>query len=213
MRHYLINNNSENLLIFFTGWGCDEYEFAHLTADSDLLLLFDYQDLNLDFDFSKYKKYSLIAFSAGVFVATVFNFDFKIDKKIAVDGNPFLFDEKLGLSKDMQYLLYTITEKTADDFAKNYLVKPDEFQIFHHSKRSLESCRFEFDSLRQLYNDNKQSINDFYDYAIIGDDDLIFNVSVQKEYFGDRLVVLKNARHNPFFRIKKYEQILNLDII
>ena len=99
MKKYWINKNSERLLIFFTGLGCDEYVFEHLKSDCDLLLLYDYCDLNLDFDFSKYKKFDLLTFSAGVFVASVMKFDFRIDKKVALDGNPYLFDEKLGLSK------------------------------------------------------------------------------------------------------------------
>ena len=56
MKPFLINKNSENLLIFFTGWGCDESEFEHLKADSDVLILYDYSDLSLYFDFSKYKN-------------------------------------------------------------------------------------------------------------------------------------------------------------
>ena len=133
MKKYLINNNSQNLLIFFTGWGCDEYEFEHLKSDCDVLLLYDYSDLNLDFDFSKYKNFDLISFSAGVFVASIIDFDFKINKKIAISGNPYLFDEKLGLSKKIQDILYGITEENADDFARNYLVKTDdEWKIFHH---------------------------------------------------------------------------------
>ena len=71
MKQYLINNNSNNLLVFFTGWGCDESEFEHLQANSDVLLLFDYTDLTIDFDFSKYKNIDLIAYSAGVFIASV----------------------------------------------------------------------------------------------------------------------------------------------
>ena len=92
MKKYLINKNSDRLLIFFTGLGCDEYGFEHLKSDCDL---------NLDFDFSKYKKFDLLAFSAGVFVASVMKFDFRIDKKVALDDNPYLFDEKLGLSKEI----------------------------------------------------------------------------------------------------------------
>ena len=41
MKKYLINNNSDSLLIFFTGWGCDEYEFEHLESDCDVLLFYD----------------------------------------------------------------------------------------------------------------------------------------------------------------------------
>jgi len=210
MKQFLINKNSEKLLIFFTGWGCDESEFEHLKANSDVLLLYDYSDLNLDFNFSKYKNVDLISFSAGVFIASIMNFNFKINQKIAISGNPFLFDEKLGLSKEIQDILYNITEKNADDFARNYLVKTDEeWKYFHNSKRTLESCRKEFDKLKEFYLINKQNIKDIYDYAIMGEEDPIFNVSAQKEFYKNRLNIIKNARHNLFFRINKYEQISN----
>ncbi len=210
MKQFLINKNSEKLLIFFTGWGCDESEFEHMEANSDVLLLYDYSNLSLDFDFSKYKNIDLIAFSAGVFVASIMNFNFKINNKIAISGNPFLFDEKLGLSKEIQDILYNITEKNADDFARNYLVKTDEeWKYFHHSKRTLESCREEFDKLKEFYLINKQNIKDIYDCAIMGEEDQIFNISIQKEFYKNRLSIIKNARHNLFFRINKYEQLLN----
>ena len=213
MKKHFINNNSDNLLLFFTGWGCDEYEFEHLTAESDVLLLYDYSDLETDFDFSKYKKTDLIAFSAGVFVASVFKFDFELDKKIAIDGNPYLFDEYYGLSQEMQNILYNITEENANDFAVNYLIKTDaERNNFHPSKRTLESCRSEFDNLKKIYQAEKQKIKDIYDYAIFGEEDPIFNISAQKEFYGKRLNILKNARHNLFFRISKYEQILDSNI-
>ena len=210
MKKYFIDKKSDNLLIFFTGWGCDEYEFEHLKSESDVLILYDYSDLDLDFDFSNYKKIDLISFSAGVFVASLMDFGFKIDRKIAISGNPYLFDEKLGLSKEVQDLLYNITEENTDDFARNYLVKTDEeWKNFHHSKRTLESCRKEFDSLEEIYQHNKDKIKDDYDYAIMGEFDELFSVSAQKEFFKERLNVVKNACHNLFFRIEKYEQIFD----
>ena len=210
MKKYFYNNNSDTLIIFFTGWGCDEYEFGHLGSDSDVLLLFDYADLNLDFDFSKYKHFNLLAFSAGVFVASIYDFDFKIDKKVALSGNPYLFDERLGLSSKIQTVLQNITEESADDFARNYLVKTDaEWQKFHHSKRTIESCRMEFNSLKQIYCENKHIIRDIYDFAFIGEEDKIFDVSEQKKFYETRLQIVKNARHSLFFRIDKYEEIFN----
>ena len=211
MKKYLINKNSENLLIFFTGWGCDEYEFEHLETNSDVLLLYDYSDLDFDFDFSSYKNINLIAFSAGVFVASIMNFGFEINKKIAISGNPYLFDTRLGLSEKIQELLYNITEKTANDFARNYLVKTDdEWKIFHHSKRTLQSCRDEFDSLKLLYASNCKRVNDIFDASVIGADDKIFNVSAQKEFYGKRLRIVENMRHSLFFRINNYSQIFDL---
>ena len=209
MKKYLINKKSDRLLIFFTGWGCDEYEFEHLKSVSDVLILYDYCDLSLDFDFSKYKKFDLLAFSAGVFVASVMKFDFKIDKRVAINGNPYLFDEKLGLSKKMQNILYNITEETAEDFGKNYLVKTDkEWANFHPSRRTLESCKAEFDSLKKIYEQKCQNIEDIYDTAFIGEDDRIFDVEIQKEFYGNKLKIVKNARHNLFFRVKSYEEFL-----
>lgn len=209
MKKFLIKNNSGNLLIFFTGWGCDEFEFEHLKAKSDVLLLYDYTDLNLDFDFSEYEKFNLISFSAGVFVASLFDFDFKIDKKIAISGNPYLFDEHMGLSSEIQNVLYNINEENADDFARNYLVKTnEEWAKFHHSKRTTNSCRDEFNSLKNLYLKNKDNIKDDFDLALIGEDDKIFSVSVQKEFYKDRLKLIKNARHSLFFRVESYEELL-----
>ena len=213
MQKHFINKNSDNLLIFFTGWGCDEYGFEHIESDSDILLLYDYTDLNLNFDFSKYKNIDLISFSAGVFVASVMNFDFKINKKIAIDGTPYLFDEKFGISQENQDILYNITEENAEEFARNYLIKTDEeWQHFHPSKRTLESCRIEFDSLKELYTVKQQDIKDIYNCAIAGDEDQIFNIDAQKEFYGERLKIIKNSRHNIFFRIKNYEQILNINL-
>ena len=213
MQKKLLSKNSNKLIIFFSGWGCDEYEFEHLDSDSDVLILYNYSDLNLDFDFQKYKEYSLIAFSAGVFIASIFNFDFNIERKIAISGNPYLFNEYFGLSKDIQDILYGINENNADEFARNYLVKTDEeWKIFHHSQRTIKSCKQEFENLKIIYDKNKQNIKDIYNIAFAGDDDQIFNLKAQKEFYKDKLHIIKNARHNLFFRINKYEQILNFDI-
>ncbi len=211
MKKHYINNNSDKLLLFFTGWGCDESEFEHLNSDSDILILYDYTDLNLDFDFSKYQEVNLIAFSAGVFVASILDFDFGINKKIAISGNPYLFDPKYGLSEQMQDLLYNITEENADFFARNYLVKTEkEYKNFHPSKRTLESCKFEFEHLKQIYKENKDKIKDIFDIAVMGEEDRIFDVNAQKDFYESRLHIIKNSRHNQFFRIKSYIEILNL---
>ena len=211
MKKHLISTNSDNLLIFFSGWGCDEHEFEHLSSNSDVLILYDYTDIELDFDFEKYKEFNLMAFSAGVFVASIIKFDFKINRRIAIDGNPYLFDEKLGLSKDIQELLCNITEENADEFARNYLVKTEaEYQKFHPSKRTLASCMAEFNSLKDLYSMNYQNIKDIFSAALIGEDDKIFNITEQKKFYGKRLNIIKDARHNPFFKLTHYEQIVNL---
>ena len=209
MKIHLIDKNSDTLLVFFTGWGCDEFEFAHLNSNFDVLLLYDYSDLNFSFDFSKYKNFNLIAFSAGVFISSIVEFNIQFDKKIAISGNPYLFDENLGLSKEVQNVLSNITVENVNDFARNYLVKTDnEWRKFHHSRRTLNSCKHEFESLKNVYQAKKQDIKDIFNAAIIGSEDPIFNVSIQKKFFGERLKIIENARHSLFFRIKEYQELL-----
>ncbi len=108
-------------------------------------------------------------------------------------------------------MLYSVNENNADEFARNYLIKTDEeWEKFHHSKRTIESCKKELNSLKELYKTNKQNIIDIYNEAIFGEDDPIFNVSYQKEFYQNRLHYIKDARHSIFFKIKNYEQIFDL---
>ena len=142
MKQHFTDNNSNKLILFFTGWGCDEYAFEHLSSECDVLIFYDYTDLNYNFDLSKYTEINLIAFSAGVFVGSVFKSDFEINKKLAISGNPYLFDNKLGLSDSILKIMSEITEENADEFVRNYLIKTDDdYKNFHFSKRTLESCK------------------------------------------------------------------------
>ena len=212
MRQYFIDNHSDKLIIFFTGWGCDEFEFEHLKSTCDVLLFFDYTDLNYKFDFSKYVEINMLSFSAGVFMGSIFSHDFKINKKIALSGNPYLFDEKSGLSKQVQEVLYNITEENQDEFVRNYLVfSEEEYKNFHASKRTLESCQKEFEALQKIYQNEKHNIKDTYDCAIIGGQDRIFNLENQKEYYSKRLKIIENARHNLFFKINSYDDIFEMN--
>lgn len=213
MKQYFIDKHSNKLILFFAGWGCDEFEFEHLNTDCDVLIFYDYTDLKYDFDFSKYVEINMLAFSAGVFVGSVFEHKFNINKKIAMSGNPYLFDKKLGLSESMQKTLYELTEDCCEEFARNYLVKTEEEYLnFHNAKRTLESCRREFTALKNIYMQKYKNIKDNYDLAIMGAEDPIFNPDCQKEYYSERLQIINNARHNLFFRIKNYNEIFDLHI-
>ena len=68
MQYSFYDHGSKDLIVFFSGWGCDDHQFTNLHDVKDVLILYDYQDLNLDFDFSKYAHIDVIAYSAGVFV-------------------------------------------------------------------------------------------------------------------------------------------------
>lgn len=100
MKTKLIQNNSNDLVVFLTGWGCDDNQFKNFYSSKNLLLCWDYSTLDFEFDFGKYNKVSLLTYSAGVLIACLLQDKFpKFDKKVAVNGNPLMIDAKFGISK------------------------------------------------------------------------------------------------------------------
>ena len=89
MRYFFENHHSHDLIVFFAGWGCDENQFTNLHDRKDVLILYDYHDLSLNFDFTRYANIYVIAYSAGVFVASIMADQLpNLRCKIAVCGNP-----------------------------------------------------------------------------------------------------------------------------
>ena len=213
MQTKLIRNNSENLIVFLTGWGCDDNQFRFMkSSENDVLLCYDYTTLDLDFDFSKYKKHYLITFSAGVFVIGMLKDRLpEFEKTIAINGNPLAYDEYFGLRKEIVDIFNGVTKETALDFRRKYIVYDDEeFRLINsnQSLRSFESCREELASL-QKYAFQKPPIIKF-DKAILSDSDKIFYPSRQKEYWESvtECIYLEKSAHFPFFKLNNYDEII-----
>lgn len=214
MQYFYINNNSADLIVFFAGWGCDENQFTNLHDEKDVLILYDYQNLELDFDFSKYENIYVLAYSAGVFVASIMaNHIPNVRQKVALCGNPYLFDEILGLSAEIVQVFREITLDNYLEFRRKYMVFSDAEYVKYNqlqSIRSIESCQNELDALQRLYQQNKLQINPAFDKAIVAENDLIFNLSAQKKFYQDKLVIVPNARHHIFFKFKSFEEMLDV---
>ena len=214
MQHFFIDNKSADLILFFAGWGCDEHQFVNLKDMDDVVILYDYCDLNLDFDFAKYNNIRLIAYSAGVFVASIIQDKLPdLCKKTAVCGNPYLFDEKLGLSESTVELLKNVNLDNYLEFRRKYMVfDDDEYAKYNQlqSLRSVESCQEELVQLQALYAKYKSKINPVFDVAIMAEDDLFFNIKRQKDFYGHNLVVIPKARHHIFFHFKSFREIADI---
>ena len=90
-------------------------------------------------------------------------------------------------------------------FSDNEYAKYNELQ----SLRSLESCQSELAYLQQLYSEYKDKIVPCFDKAIVAEDDLLFNLNAQKDFYKEKLSIIPNARHHIFFRFNSFEEILN----
>ncbi|MCQ2741407.1 MAG: DUF452 family protein [Alphaproteobacteria bacterium] len=212
MQYFYQDNNSKDLIAFFAGWGCDQNQFTNLHDSKDVVILYDYQDLKLDFDFGKYENIYVIAYSAGVFIASIFADNLpNVRKKVALCGNPYLFDEKLGISQATIQVFKDITLDNYLEFRRKYMVFSDEeYERYNklESLRTIESCENELSALQQLYQDNKAQIDPLFDKAIVAENDLIFDVKMQREFYKDKLQIIPQAKHHIFFRFNRFEDRL-----
>ena len=212
MQYFFQDNKSSDLIVFFAGWGCDENQFINLHDNKNVVILYDYQNLNLDFDFSKYDNIYVIAYSAGVFVASIFADKLpKVRQKVALCGNPYMFDETLGISKETIQVFKDITLDNYLQFRRKYMVYSDEeYERYNklESLRTIESCEKELLALQKMYKEKKDNINPMFDKAIMAENDLIFNIEAQKDFYKDKLQVIKNAKHHIFFYFNSFEDML-----
>ena len=85
---WLNKNNNSKLILFFNGWGMDECVVNHLkTDDYDVLMFYDYNSIETDFNFKAinlYKTKHLVAWSMGVMIASLFEVDYT--SKTAING-------------------------------------------------------------------------------------------------------------------------------
>ncbi len=211
MKTKLLKNDNEDLILFLSGWGCDEHSYKDMKSSRDVLICWDYTSLDFSFDFSPYKKVYLIAYSAGVFVAgLVKDLLPRFEYKLAINGNPHIFDEKFGIAKDKADVFRSLNLDNYIDFRLNYLVRNmEELKYFnsHQPYRTFESCFEELDKLEEYSKSEYQIID--YDKAIISSEDKIFNIDSQKEYYKDKYKILNNSAHDVFYIFRSFDDILN----
>ncbi len=213
MEKFFIDNGAKDLIVFFAGWGCDNYQFANLKdSNYDVLILFDYVDLSLSFDFAKYQNIEVLAYSAGGMIAAIITPQIaNIKTKIAINSNPYLFDKKLGVPPNILEVFGSINADNYMDFRQEYMVLgKDELALYNQfsSQRTIENCEEEYLSLIDIYKENYQHLDIVFDGAIFGDSDKIFDLKTQKDFYKNKMIILPNARHHIFFRFASFEEIL-----
>ena len=214
MKTFFQNNNSNELILFFDGWGMDEKPYAPLKSSSDVLFVYDYNDLTLNFDFSKYKKIILIAFSAGVFISSFIQDKLpKTDLKIAINGVPNLFDAQKGIPTNILNEMESITLENALEFRKKFISEESHLKIFNKNQplRPLDSSLKELLALKKYSAQQTDSI--VFDKVIIGDEDEIIpiknQISAWSKYEDTHMLFLEGG-HFLFYLFKIFDEIIDL---
>ncbi len=199
---WLNRKNNNELIIFFNGWGMDESVVSHLDCGNyDVLMFYDYNFLNTDFDFQQlngYSKKHLVAWSMGVMTATLF--DINLDSATAINGTLKPIDNQFGIPERIYDLtIKGFNQKGAERFIRNMF---DKEVVTINTRRNLDNQKSELVVLK-TYSAN----SDFqYSKVFISDNDKIIPTKNQCAYWN--MVPNLSSGHCPFFLFNKWEDVL-----
>ena len=203
MKYKWLNKGINNkLILFFNGWGMDECVVKHLDADNyDVLMFYDYNTLETDFDFESlniYPQKYLIAWSMGVMCATLFNINYV--SKSAINGTLKPIDDKFGIPKRIYDLtLKGFSTKGAERFIKNMYNENCELPT---PNRDFENQKSELEALTHY----KANESFKYDKIILSSDDKIIPTKNQSAFWNIESNI--NSGHAPFNLFKKWSELL-----
>ncbi|ECP6067217.1 DUF452 family protein, partial [Campylobacter jejuni] len=103
------NPDSKKLIVVFGGFASHSSHFSHLKSDKNVILFYDYENFDLNFDFKAFDELFLIAFSMGVCVANRLLKELNFKQKIAINGTNLGIDKSKGIHP-------TIFKKTLQNF-------------------------------------------------------------------------------------------------
>lgn len=187
---WLKQNNRENVILFFSGWGMDEMPFNHINAiNYDVLIFHSYECFNITqqqiSEISQYKNISVIGWSMGVWAAEniLSKIPCKVNTGVAINGTLTPIDENYGVSP--YWFAKTIENLSEESMRKFYLRmcrKKDVLKYFLQvkPKRELRSLK---DELSLLYCTAKNIScvkNTIFSQAIISESDYVVPTKSQK---------------------------------
>ena len=206
MKHFWLNktNTNKKLIIFFNGWGMDEKIVSHLECeDYDVVVLYDYNDLELDIqslNLSQYTEKHIIAWSMGVMVATLFNFG-EIKTSTAICGTPFAINNEYGIPERIYNLtIKGFSETSSKKFMERMFIEKPSIVTF--SDRTFDSKLSELKKMLEY----KPNTEFNFTKAIVGSDDKIIPTKNQLNYWDNPITI--NSGHCPFMLYKKWTELL-----
>ena len=203
---WLIKNDNNNLIVFFNGWGMDEKVVSHLVSDNyDVLMLCDYRAFELEkFDFSRYSKKVLIAWSLGVYVCNNYQEFKSFDKFIAINGTLKPIDDEFGISP----MVYNLTVDNFNELSCSKFMKKitTNIDLKDYCSRSIEELKNELVSIRDLKVENYFE----FDKAIISSKDRIIPTKNQLNYWQNTNaeIIQVEGVHYIFDMYEKWDELV-----
>lgn len=213
--HWLNKSGNENLIIFFCGWSFDYKPFERQDCENyDVLVIYDYSDMNLPDLKSEYKTCQLITWSMGVYVAYLLKDKLpKFDKRIAINGTPYPVHDDWGIPvKTFDLTLKYVDTGLQGKFQKNLFKRAEDYEKYLKNpvERTIENQKAELIALNNYIKGRKCEYEKFYDRAIISDTDKIIPTRNQLNFWQDKAeTVVINSGHFPFFEFSSWKEIID----
>ncbi|EAH4627669.1 DUF452 family protein [Campylobacter jejuni] len=195
------NPDSKKLIVVFGGFASHSSHFSHLKSDKNVILFYDYENFDLNFDFKAFDELFLIAFSMGVCVANRLLKELNFKQKIAINGTNLGIDKSKGIHP-------AIFRKTLQNF------KLENFKeaLFKERKNLTKDFIFKDEKalkieLEKLFDFAlvKQEENLLWDKVYSSKKDEIFPPNALENAFS-KLIFL-NEPHFAFFHFKTWDEL------
>ena len=209
MRYKWLNQGSNNskIILFFNGWGMDECIVKHLDCENyDILMFYDYNTLDTDFDFESlniYPEKNIIAWSMGVMVSAYLTPSLALPlgegKCTAINGTLKPINKEFGIHPK----IYDLTIKGFNEKGrKRFIDSMFNETIDINCKRNIDEQHSELIALK-----NYQANEAFkYNKVLISDNDKIIPTKSQIAFWG--IEPNLKSGHCPFFQFKKWSELL-----
>lgn len=212
----------ENILIFFSGFGCDDSFFRHLSLDSlGVVFIYDYRNLDsslanlMDLRASLMgKSVNLMAWSMGVGMADYFYpfwETFKPRIRIAINGTK----EAIHLHKGIPPKIFKFTIKNLDplSFYQNTLDSTQASSLQNANFRDAHTLKEELNSLYTTLYAPRTLQSGIWDYALISQEDKIFPAQAQELSWKDSAhsVIKLHSPHFIFGAFSSWQDLIHLE--
>jgi uncharacterized protein HI_1552 len=207
------NNKKEKLLLIFSGWSASPLLFKGIEADedTDIWIGYNYQNLAFTDDLSGYREIRIIAWSLGVWAASIIldkqQASLPINGAIAINGTPYPVHDTYGIPETIfRGTLENITPAGMYRFNRRMCGSKDILQQYETiPPRPIEEIKEELHVIYQTYRPMETSL---WTSAILSANDLIFPIQNLRNYWCGRCPVTEiEAPHYPFYRWKQWNEL------
>ncbi|HEF1424829.1 TPA: DUF452 family protein [Campylobacter jejuni] len=195
------NPDSKKLIVVFEGFASHPSHFSHLKSDKNVILFYDYENFDLNFNFKAFDELFLIAFSMGVCVANRVLKELNFKQKIAINGTNLGIDKSKGIHP-------TIFKKTLQNFKLEHFKKA----LFKERKSLAKDFIFKDEKalkieLEKLFDFAliKQEENLLWDKVYSSKEDEIFPPNALKNSFKN--LIFLDEPHFAFFHFKTWDEL------